>query len=134
MPNVLWYGTGGLAYGRVRSSGATAVIGTSCDTIEITIGPPVVLPVGCTALANNASSFSDTQTKLGWTLGAGFEGVLAANSNWSWKVEYLYVDLGTVTNRVTASNNAVITYSNRITDNILRVGFNYRFSPQGFGL
>jgi outer membrane immunogenic protein len=41
-----------------------------------------------------SGSFSDTRG--GWTLGGGVETALIGN--WSAKLEYLYVDLGTTTN------------------------------------
>ena len=78
----------------------------------------VVLPDGST-------------TKAGWTLGAGVEGAIPNTSAWTWKAEYLYIDFGTV------SGNSVqigfegarfpYSWSTRVTDNIVRVGFNYRW-------
>ena len=38
---------------------------------------------------------SGSKTKLGWTVGAGIEGA-AFLPNWTWKAEYLYVDLGKI--------------------------------------
>ncbi|MGH6856194.1 MAG: outer membrane protein, partial [Methylocella sp.] len=77
MPTLLVYGTGGLAYGGVRSAtNVTEQLGFS-DT-------PV--PFG------NGGSFSDT--RVGWTAGGGLEWLFAPS--WSLKVEYLYYDLGTV--------------------------------------
>ena len=78
-----------------------------------------------------AASFSDSSTKIGWTLGAGLEGVLSGN--WTGKIEYIYVDLGTVSGAfatpiVTTSGAFLVSrFSSRITDNILRVGVNYKF-------
>jgi outer membrane immunogenic protein len=84
-------------------------------------------------------------TRAGWTLGAG--GEWALDSNWSIKLEYLYMDLGrfgsasaTATTVVNQPNtpstgfNIVTTtttsalWNTRFTDSILRVGVNYRFS------
>jgi outer membrane immunogenic protein len=56
------------------------------------------------------SSVSDT--KVGWTIGAGVEGAIAGP--WTAKVEYLYVDLG---NSANADFRA----------HVGRVGVNYRF-------
>jgi outer membrane immunogenic protein len=109
---VLLYATGGLAYGEVS---ATA--------------PLIPLSWG--------------STRAGWTVGAGAEA--AIDHNWSIKLEYLYMDLGNVGgNSTTATNvvtqlgvpirfNTVTTtaltsaFNTRFTDNILRVGVNYRF-------
>ena len=98
-PKVLLYATGGLAYGEVNSSE--------------TVGGP--LP----------AAFSSSTTNVGWTVGAGIEG--AIGGNWTAKLEYLYVDLGTVSGSFTLPSTNVISYSSHITDNILRVGVNYRF-------
>jgi outer membrane immunogenic protein len=97
-PRVLLYATGGLAYGEVRSS---EVIG--------------LFP-----------GLSSTNTNVGWTVGAGIEGMIDAN--WTAKLEYLYVDLGTVSGSFTPVVGAVTSsYSSHITDNVLRVGVNYKF-------
>jgi outer membrane immunogenic protein len=103
-PTVLLYATGGLAYGGVNSSE--------------TIGAP-------------AFGFSNTNTSVGWTVGAGIEG--AIGGNWTAKLEYLYMDLGTSSGSflttIPALGGGVLAsnYSSHITDNILRVGINYRF-------
>ncbi len=98
-PKVLLYATGGLAYGEVNSS---ETVGT-------------VVP----------SAFSASNTNVGWTVGAGIEGVIGGN--WTAKLEYLYVDLGTVSGSFTLPSTNVISYNSHITDNILRVGINYKF-------
>lgn len=82
-------------------------------------------------------------TRAGWTVGAGAE--WAFNSNWSVKLEYLYMDLGDVGgNSVTASTSTTAlgvpvrfntvttvtttsTFNTHFTDNIVRVGLNYHF-------
>lgn len=67
---------------------------------------------------------SVSRTKSGYTVGAGVE--YAFLSNWSAKLEYLYVDLGTATcNYATCAipSDASVDF----TANIVRVGLNYRF-------
>lgn len=80
---------------------------------------------GVTATAGGTLFDSATATRSGWTAGGGIEWGIA--SNWSAKVEYLYVQL---------ADNAFITTNlgpsfNRsnvpLNDNILRAGINYRF-------
>jgi outer membrane immunogenic protein len=63
------------------------------------------------------------ETRVGWTGGGGLE--YAFIDNWSAKVEYLYVDLGTATCNATCSggNPFDITFKT----NILRGGVNYKF-------
>jgi len=121
-PSVLFYGTGGLAYGRVSTSGsvsATNVSGSPGSSDNLTFTPV-------------AANFSNSTTKVGWSAGAGIEGAFA--DNWSARLEYLYVDLGTVSGSLTTPVIAlsgaplVVGYRSHITDNILRFGVNYRFS------
>jgi outer membrane immunogenic protein len=61
---------------------------------------------------------SESRTQLGWTVGLG--GEMGITTNWSAKVEYLYMDLGSRNYTVTGTSNA-------FHDNILRVGLNYHF-------
>jgi outer membrane immunogenic protein len=104
-PQVLLYATGGLAYGEVASNAIGAVVN----------GVSTVLP-------------GISSTNFGWTVGAGIEGMIAPN--WTARLEYLYVDLGTVSGAFTApiaGTTLTSNFSSRITDNILRVGINYKF-------
>jgi outer membrane immunogenic protein len=78
-PGFLFYGTGGLAYGGVRTS--TTIV----ETLGFTDTP------GSFGTSGSASS-----TRVGWTAGAGFEWLFW--SRWSAKIEYKYYDLGSVTN------------------------------------
>jgi len=65
---------------------------------------------------------STTQTKIGWTLGAGVE--YAFLGAWSAKLEYLYADLGTATcGAATCGVDTSVTFKT----NIIRAGINYRF-------
>ena len=63
------------------------------------------------------------RTQAGWTVGAGVE--MAIARNWTAKVEYLHVDLGSfncgLSCGVTATNNV------NFTSEIVRGGFNFRF-------
>jgi outer membrane immunogenic protein len=115
-PTVLVYGTAGVAYGRVKDSAALSV---------------GAAPVTAAAIA----SFRDVKT--GWTAGAGIEGALGGG--WSAKLEYLYIDLGkaelTNATAVTVAGRGTVvvsdTQSLRTTDNIVRVGLNYRWGAGG---
>ncbi|WP_262048373.1 outer membrane protein [Bradyrhizobium sp. Bra78] len=120
-PRVLFYGTGGLAYGRVSTSGSVSAINVG--------GFPGADGGTFTPVS---ASFSNSTTRLGWSAGAGIEGAFA--DNWSARLEYLHVDLGTVSGSfatpVIALSGAplVVGYRSHVTDNILRFGVNYRFS------
>ena len=65
-----------------------------------------------------ASSSSD---QFGWTVGVGLE--YAFLGNWTAKIEYLYVDLGSFD---TGSRAVVNNVS--FKENIVRAGLNYKFS------
>jgi len=107
-PTTLLYGTGGLAYGRISDSGT------------LTYSIPALL-------ASRTASFGGSATEVGWTLGAGIEGAIPNTSNWTWKLEYLYIDFGTLSGNGFNSQGEAYSWSTRVTDNILRVGLNYRF-------
>ena len=87
--------------------------------------------VGFFPFLPSTNAASRTETRAGWTIGAGAEWMFG--SNWSVKAEYLYVDLGTTS--YTSVNNvlnapptlATITHDHHLTENIGRVGINYRF-------
>ena len=112
---VLLYVTGGLAVGEVKTTAGA----TTTTTTALSFGTPPG-PTSVSALAASSS------TQAGWTIGAGVEG--AIGGNWTAKLEYLYVDLGTVNNTFAGTAPfAPITTSAHVTDNILRAGVNYRF-------
>ena len=68
------------------------------------------------------TGLSETETRFGWTVGAGVE--YAFLSPWTAKLEYLYSDLGDST--CSAATCGVSTTVGFKT-NIVRVGLNYRF-------
>src|ERR1700733_7426905 len=115
--NVMLYGTGGLAYGKV------GVSATSASTIN-----GVTLGVANSAFTGSAAtSFAASSTNVGWTAGAGIEGAIAGN--WTWKAEYLHLDLGSVSLTGKAPTGVAFTTRSSFTDEIVRVGINYRFAP-----
>ncbi len=115
-PTTLLYGTGGLAFGGIN---ATGTITDGCFT-----GAPH-------ACAPGSWGFSKSTTNAGWTAGGGVEGVVSNSPAWTWKVEYLYLDLGSVSGtgfEASADFGPLpYTWSSKVTDNILRVGLNYHF-------
>ena len=74
--DVFSYVTGGLAYGKVDLEGTSTISGTAA-----------AIPFSTT------HTFGHSHVNAGWTLGYGTEGRLG-NSNWTWKIEGLYMDLG----------------------------------------
>jgi outer membrane immunogenic protein len=106
----LVYLTGGLAWGHIKTDSLVS---------GFTAGGAATSAAG-----------SDSQTKLGWTIGAGLESQL--HGQWTGKIEYLYMDLGSVSGSVVLPTNfppITASYSSHIIDHIVRVGLNYRFHP-----
>jgi outer membrane immunogenic protein len=104
--STLFYATGGLAYGSVK---------TKINTVSI-VGPVT-------------QSFENTKT--GWTAGAGIEtpfrllGLLGPN--WTAKTEYLYIDLGSTTDNFIIGA-AAATSTRAVTEHVFRTGINYHFN------
>jgi outer membrane immunogenic protein len=107
-PTILLYGTGGLAYGGIKTDGVLSAYNANAGAVN--------------------TGFSHSATRVGWTAGAGAEGQLVGN--WTAKIEYLYVDYGTLSGTVISVGTSPVVnanYSSRITDHILRGGINYKF-------
>jgi outer membrane immunogenic protein len=108
--NTLWYATGGLAVGDVQGS--------------------------WTLLSSNGynKTGSGSETKVGWTVGAGVEH--AFQPNWTVKLEYLYTDLGSISYNSTYLPGSTFAppgfnyrenISQDFTFHTVRVGLNYKF-------
>jgi outer membrane immunogenic protein len=67
----------------------------------------------------------DSDTMIGWTVGGGLE--YAFLSNWSAKIEYLYVDLGKFNCGVSCAAG-MVTDNVTFKENVIRAGLNYKFS------
>ena len=102
---VLSYVTAGWAFARIDN--------------EMTIFVPTFPTAGA----------STHETKSGWTIGTGVEAAIAGN--WTAKVEYLYMDLGTTSVPFTTSGTGASRTSveSEIRNRIIRVGLNYRIGP-----
>ena len=106
---LLIYGTGGLAYGQVKLTGTLLDSGFS-------IGGPF----------SGTASFGRSKVNAGWTLGGGVEGAFA--NNWTWKIEYLYLDLGSLDlSAPGAFTGESLAFHARFTDHVVRGGINYKF-------
>jgi outer membrane immunogenic protein len=92
------YATLGGAYGNVKATTSIPILGLST---------------------------ASEQTQLGWTAGIGIE--YAMMGNWTAKLEYLYVDLGSFNAAPSPLVNNVT-----FTENILRAGLNYKFAGPVF--
>lgn len=101
----LYYATGGLAYGRVKTTmGLLNAPGADARVFET--------------------------NKAGWTIGGGVETSLGGA--WSAKVEYLYVDLGSTSNSFDFLNfpGATQTATSSLRDHMFRAGLNYGFGQR----
>ena len=113
----LWYVTAGAAFARIESNHVYAN------------GAGLLNPQIPTTLAASNATFN----RGGVALGAGVETALAGN--WTAKLEYLYLDFGSVTDTFGAVNPPTlgpgapvnITHTSDIRDHIIRAGLNYRF-------
>jgi len=104
-PFVLLYATGGLAVAKVETTDSVI------DQLN-------------TAEFNTVSS---SETRAGWTAGAGAEWKFAPH--WSVKAEYLFVDLGQFS--TTSANSldplGTIKHDHHLTENLVRAGVNFHF-------
>jgi outer membrane immunogenic protein len=107
-PTLLFYGTGGLAYGKVSAGG--------------TISNPDNIGFGA------SFSFADSKVTIGYAAGAGIEGAILNSPDWTWRIEYLYLNLGSLSGSGTESiTGSAFNFDAKFSDNIVRVGLNYRF-------
>lgn len=120
-PGFLVYGTAGLAYGGVHAS-------TSISQADTGILGALTAAYGSTA--------SISQTRAGWTAGAGVE--MQLGPRWTAKAEYLYYDLGSVSYALPNLVANVPTFPSptwvaaaqstaNFNGNIVRLGLNYKF-------
>jgi outer membrane immunogenic protein len=83
------------------------------------------------------NAVTTTNTRTGWTAGLGLEFAFA--DNWTAKVEYLYVDLGSKAVTCTAAAGVCaappvaggvgpVNIQAGLTDNLVRAGVNYKFN------
>jgi outer membrane immunogenic protein len=106
--SALFYGTGGLAIAQVKFT-------------DSFLGLHGVGPIN--------ASVSDT--RVGWSAGGGAEWAFAPG--WSGRIEYLHADLGSVANvGMSAFNAALINNAHSLTENLVRLGVNYRWGGGPF--
>jgi outer membrane immunogenic protein len=108
-PGLMFYGTGGLAYGENKLGAAAA-----CSAWT----------PSCSSEAGTAHQSSNTSA--GFAVGAGAEWRFAPA--WTLRGEYLYVEFGRFSNTISytyGSNTSTLTSTIRERDNIARVALNY---------
>ena len=92
--------------------------GGAIGDVKVTAGAPLL-----------GVAISNSDSQLGWTLGGGVE--FAFINNWTAKIEYLHVDLGSF-------DSGPVPFVNNVSfkQDIVRAGLNYRFTGAtgpGFG-
>lgn len=108
--STLFYATGGYAVGNVKTTVNTSVLG------------------GLLTGQNTLSA-----TRSGYAIGGGIETPFTLlglfGPNWTTKTEYIYMDLGSVTNSfVPVAGAPVFTQTQRVNEHIFRTGINYHFN------
>jgi len=113
-PDVLAYATGGLVYGEVEHRGT--IYGTGFDSM------------GNVIFAGN--NFASRQLRAGWSVGGGLEARQLGNV--TGRIEYLHVDFGADSAPASSPLNATpinIGFHSHITEDMVRLGINYKFDP-----
>ena len=131
-PDALLYATGGLALAGISHVGT--ISGASLTPVLDENGAPALdantNPI--TTRGSNTAGLFDQTTKLGWAAGVGVETHLIGNL--SGKIEYLHMNFATDSVSAGNPNNATplaLGLHSRITDDIVRVGLNYRLEESG---
>ena len=106
-PDALAYITGGVVIGDIKTAGT--IVGFDVNGAAVNTG------------------FSHQVTRVGWTMGVGLEAHLVGN--WTGKLEYLYMDFGSVPIAPVPAPDATVAafFNSRISDNVVRLGLNYKF-------
>lgn len=143
---IMWYLTGGVAWAKIENN---YLLGSNPSVAGGVFGG-----AGGNALVGiGVATGNFNTTKVGWVLGGGVEASMWklfgwGDNNWSMKLEYLYVNLGEVDNTIgttlapinivgavggvpvpaVGTGTTTFTSNNRVYEQIIRVGINYRFN------
>ena len=117
------YAKGGAAWAHDKYQFNGQVSTTACGLVQFVPLPPTCAFSNPTIVT--PFNFGASETRVGWTVGAGVE--WAFWDNWSVKLEYDYLDFGsrTVTFNDPLLGPANISVSERISE--VKLGVNYRF-------
>jgi outer membrane immunogenic protein len=114
----LWfYGTFGVAYGKVSVSGANSLV--------------LIDNVTASVVGNYTTLVSFSKTKVGLAGGAGIAGLIGT-TGMTWKLEYLHIDLGSIGSASFNGVPAVAVNIGNFTDDIVRIGVNIPLSPRPY--
>jgi opacity protein-like surface antigen len=117
-PDVLLYGTGGLAWTRF------------VDNTDLFSGRAFVAPPATDAMFLNSSTPS---WRFGWVAGLGGE-VRLWDSNWIGRIEYLHYDFGNSGSNIQSDPALpalppIVRTSGNLTLDVVRAGLSYKFYP-----
>ena len=112
-PNVLVYGTGGVAFQKVS-------VGAACDASISSF---------CSFGDGVARSETASTIKTGWTVGGGLEGVLTGN--WLGKLDFRYADLGHYDHALFAGTLDEVDTDVRLQTYTFLAGIGYKFNGTG---
>ncbi len=114
-PNVMLYGTGGLAWTRFVNN-------NDLNTLSVNIPPPGSI--------NLSGSISTPSWRFGWVAGLGVETRLL-ETNWLARLEYLHYDFGNSGSGADSQSLFSQTTGN-LTVDVIRAGLSYKFDPIPF--
>jgi outer membrane immunogenic protein len=119
-----WFGTLRARLGAATPAALVYVTGGAAVAGLITSGTVFGFDPNSNPITN---PFSYVTVNPGWTVGGGVEARLIGN--WTGKIEYLYLDFGSMTTSI--NNQGVMTltasFNSHVTDNLVRAGINYKF-------
>ncbi|ALK08631.1 outer membrane protein [Blastochloris viridis] len=129
-----WTDLGGTDWGGIGWSGGSDInwIATLTGRVGYAIDNTLIYVKGGAAFAdverwvayNGGTVFKDSDTRTGWTIGAGVEWAFA--QNWSAKLEYNYLDFGSDRADFTYADTAYGVSSDHQI-HAVKLGINYRF-------
>ncbi len=123
-PDLLLYGTGGLAWSRYETSAST-------------LTNDIITPAFGGGFTSQSSSITTPSWRFGWVAGVGAEYRLF-NSNWLARLEYLHYDFGD-----SGSYSGTLSFSpglpsirssGDLTVDVVRAGLSYKFDADRFAL
>jgi outer membrane immunogenic protein len=132
-PNLLLYGTGGVAYGQTNENASIVMTppAGSSNSINFSNGAFVFRCAATGPATSTCFAGAESHTQLGWTAGVG--GEFRLSGNWSIKAEYLHVEFPGTTVRMNSPSppstpGVFADYAfNRERIDTVRLGVNYRF-------
>ena len=116
-PEVLLYGTAGPSWIHLETT-------SNCSTLPSVDG--ACAPGGFPGFA--PANITDTQTKLGYTVGGGIEAMLWPN--WIARAEYRFADYGRISNtdvRTAAAGVQTVSYDTKLQTHTATFGLAYKF-------